>query len=126
VDAVSGSATRRAPPTDINPRTSIRGRGWAALDAPRHRRLRNDRDDGAAKPARIGGKRCGDLRVNRQTIQDGKKDRWPPFSSRSSDNGMREAAHLVDKLHMGGWSLSRGRGVRSGRHLHAPARSSFR
>ena len=75
--AASFASTRRCPPpTDIDAAhrvpAAVDGR---PLDAARHRRLRDDLDDGAARDGRRSARdhRCGrSYEVNRQTVEEGK------------------------------------------------------
>ena len=81
------------------------------LDAPRHRRLRADRDDGAAGDG--GGSArddpAADLRGEpRRRSRTGRKSNPSAILVPvEHQHDAREAAHLVDRLHMGGVEIYR-------------------
>ena len=81
------------------------------LDAPRHRRLRADRDDGAARNG--GGSARDDPAADlRGQPADDRGRARRAIRRRSScpvehQQDAREAAHLVDQLHMGGVEVYR-------------------
>ena len=109
------------PPTDINPAhrvpATVDGR---PLDAARHRGLRADRDDGAARYG-SGSARdaaAADLRGQPADRRGRARRATPaPSSSRSqTQHDPHEAVHLVEKLQMAGVEVYRaGACIRGGR-----------
>jgi hypothetical protein len=93
------------PPTDITRAPSIRAVDGRPLDAPRHRRLRADRDDGAARYGRGSAReRC----CGRSTKSTARRSRTARRATRRRSRSGRDparsarSAHLVEKLQMAG------------------------